>query len=438
MSMESWRNEFAGKNILIWGYGIEGRATYRLIRRLCPDQMITIADGGKGLDTAKQETVLTTCITDENLDLSAYDLVMKAPGIVLPQGTDTSNISGEAQLFLKHYAERTIGITGTKGKSTTTSLVAAVLKEQYPTVLVGNIGIACFDAVDEMEAGALAAFEISCHQLEYCPYSPHIGVYLNLFEEHLDHYGSFKAYGDAKFNNIAHQKESDLAIMNENLTQYLPLVRSRTLLIGKDIRNEGKTLFTPYGSTDGSDAHLIGDHNCLNLAVAVTVAKEYGIDDEKIHHAIAAFSPLAHRLEDLGENSEGIRFVNDSISTIGQACIQALSSIDNVDVVLVGGMDRGIEYDELEEYLSFHDFHVIFMYATGRRIYEEMRNRGLERERLYPVEDLAEAMKLAKRLCRKHHTVLLSPAASSYDHFRNFEERGEVFRKLAFESEGNA
>lgn len=433
MSLQSWKEEFEGKNILIYGYGIEGRSTYRLIRRLCPDQIITIADGGKGKETAEKETVHTICISDQDLDLSSYDLVMKAPGVVLKPGTDLSSISGQAQLFLKHYRQRTIGITGTKGKSTTTSLVAAMLKEKYPTVLVGNIGIACFDAIDEMEEGALAAFEISCHQLEYCPYSPHVGVYLNLFEEHLDHYGSFKAYGDAKFNNIAHQSSDDIAIMHASLRQYIDHVRSHLYVIGKDIQADGRTLYLPHTVLDASDCSLIGEHNYLNLAVACTVADLYGVSKEQMQDAIRKFHPLAHRLQDLGENTDGIRFVNDSISTIGQACIQALESIENVDVVLVGGKDRGIDYADLEQYLSESQVHVLLMYAAGKRILKEMKEKNLDRDGMEYVDDLAQAVAKAKKICRKHHTVLLSPAASSYDHFRNFEERGEVFTRLAME-----
>ena len=433
MSLQSWKEEFEGKNILIYGYGIEGRSTYRLIRRLCPDQIITIADGGKGKETAEKETLHTICISDQDLDLSSYDLVMKAPGVVLKPGTDLSSISGQAQLFLKHYRQRTIGITGTKGKSTTTSLVAAMLKEKYPTVLVGNIGIACFDAIDEMEEGALAAFEISCHQLEYCPYSPHVGVYLNLFEEHLDHYGSFKAYGDAKFNNIAHQSSDDIAIMHASLRQYIDHVRSHLYVIGKDIQAHGRTLYLPHTVLDASDCSLIGEHNYLNLAVACTVADLYGVSKEQMQDAIRKFHPLAHRLQDLGENTDGIRFVNDSISTIGQACIQALESIENVDVVLVGGKDRGIDYADLEQYLSESQVHVLLMYAAGKRILKEMKEKNLDRDGMEYVDDLAQAVAKAKKICRKHHTVLLSPAASSYDHFRNFEERGEVFTRLAME-----
>ena len=431
MSLQSWKEEFEGKKILIYGYGIEGRSTYRLIRRLCPDQIITIADGGKGKEAAEKETVNTICISDRDLDLACYDLVMKAPGVVLKPGSVLSNITGQAQLFLKHYRNQTIGITGTKGKSTTTSLVAAILKEKYPTVLVGNIGIACFDAIDEMEDGALAAFEISCHQLEYCPYSPHIGVYLNLFEEHLDHYGSFKAYGDAKFNNIAHQGKDDIAIMHPSLKQYIDRVNSHLLLIGKDIQADGKTLLLPEGVLDASDCSLIGEHNYLNLAVACTIGQIYGISSQQMSDAIHKFHPLAHRLQDLGENRNGIRFVNDSISTIGQACIQALESIENVDVVLVGGKDRGIDYTDLENYLASSHVHVLFMYATGKRIFEEMKAKGLDRDGMEYVENLCQAVQKAEKICAEHHVVLLSPAASSYDHFKNFEERGEVFTRLA-------
>ncbi len=431
---ENWKKEFEGKKVCIWGFGIEGKSTYAFIRKLFPEMELTIADGGKGLDVAKETTNHTICMSDNECDFSQYDLVMKAPGIVVKEGQSLDNISGEAQLFLKHYREKTIGITGTKGKSTTTSLVAALLSEKYKTVLVGNIGVACFDAIDDMENGAYAAFEISCHQLEYCPYSPHIGVYLNLFEEHLDHYGSFKKYGDAKFNNIKNMQDGDIAIMHEMLDEYGYLKDSpvEPVLIGKEIYAKGTQIFIPNKSLKIKDCSLKGEHNYQNLAVAWYIADRLGIDEEQVLNACKKFHPLHHRLEYLGEK-DGIHYVNDSISTIGQACIQALQSINDVDVVLVGGMDRGIEYNELERYLhERNDVKVIFMYATGKRIHNEMKEKNLLREGLFDVDDLKQAMDLAKKLCGKGHTVLLSPAASSYDHFKNFEERGKVFEELAF------
>lgn len=433
--LESWKKEFENKKICIWGYGIEGKSTYAFIRKLFPEMNITIADGGKGLDVAKENTKYTTCIHDDALVYDDYDLIIKAPGIVLKDDAPIDKITQESELFLKHYSDKTIGITGTKGKSTTTSLVYALLKERYNVVLVGNIGVACFDAIEEMEKGAIAAFEISCHQLEYSPYSPHIGVYLNLYEEHLDHYGSFQKYGDAKFNNIKNMKEGDIAIMHSMLEAYGYISSSpvKPVLISEDIYSKNKTLFIPDHSLEIRECSLIGEHNYQNLAVAYYIAHTLGVSDEEVLDACKKFHPLHHRLEDLGEK-DGIRFVNDSISTIGQACIQALESVKNVDVVLVGGMDRGIEYNELEKYLyERKDVKVIFMYATGKRVHEEMKVKNLDRDGLYDVLDLKEAVELSKQLCQKSHTVLLSPAASSYDHFKNFEERGKVFQELAFQ-----
>jgi UDP-N-acetylmuramoylalanine--D-glutamate ligase len=430
MSMESWKKEFENKKICIWGYGMEGRSTYALIRRLFPAMEITIADGGKGLELAQNETVHTICCSDAGLDFSKFDLIMKAPGIVVPAGMDLSHVTGEAQLFLKHYASHTIGITGTKGKSTTTSLVYALLQEKYPTVLVGNIGKACFDEIDAMEKGALAAFEISCHQLEFCPYSPHVGVYLNLYEEHLDHYGTLEKYGNAKFHVVQNQTKDDIAILWEQLPQYISQLSQKTVLIGRDIFAQEKVLHIPGQVLSIEECALIGAHNYQNLAVAYYIANLYGVSDEQVIDACKKFVPLHHRLEDLGV-LDGIRYVNDSISTIGQATIQALRSISDVDTVLVGGMDRGISYTELEAYLKNRtDVKVIFMYATGHRIYQEMKEKGDVREGMHVVENLKDAVALAKKETREGHTCLLSPAASSYDHFKNFEERGAIFEQL--------
>lgn len=433
---EEWLEEFAGKKILIWGFGREGRSTYRLIRTLLPEQQVDIAEGRNGgseiLKRAEELTVHARTFFDDEIDISAYDIVMKSPGIVLPPGVPIDHISGETQLFLKHYHHQVIGVTGTKGKSTTVSLIGSILSMKYRVYTVGNIGVPCFDIIPELKEDDLVAFELSCHQLEFCPYSPHTAVFLNLFEEHLDHYGNYAAYGAAKANIFLHQQPGDVIIMNSEIAEWTAKAHE-PILIGKDIRAEGKTLITPDCSITVKDCSLVGAHNYLNLAVAYYAAHVlYGVTDEQFLSAAASFRPLAHRLEDLGIY-EGIRFVDDSISTIGQSCISALSSLHDVDTVLVGGMDRGIDYDQLEHYLFVRrDVSVIFMYASGKRVHEEMKALGLDREGLYDTEDLEEAVRQARFLTREGRTVLLSPAASSYDHFKNFEERGDRFRQLAF------
>ncbi|MDD6366388.1 MAG: Mur ligase family protein, partial [Stecheria intestinalis] len=301
MELESWKAEFEGKKVLIWGYGMEGKSSYAFIRSLLPDQKLMIADSGNEdrLENIRKETSDTEVLSDAAVDFSEYDLILKSPGIVIPEGFPKEHLSGEAQLFLKHYRNQVIGVTGTKGKSTTTSLVHAVLSEKYRTHLVGNIGKACFDVIPDMQEGDLAAFELSCHQLEFCPYSPHAAVYLNLFEEHLDHYGTLERYGAAKANIFRHQQKGDLTILNQNL----PYCRevADAILIGKDIRAEGNHLIVPGHEIDVNDCRLIGSHNYLNLAVAYEIGLRYGISDSQFLHAAANFQPLHHRLEDLGE-----------------------------------------------------------------------------------------------------------------------------------------
>lgn len=432
--MESWKNEFEHKRIAIWGFGREGKSSLQFIQQICPDADVTIVDSSKeSLDRIQAANPLVKTVLQNDCNFHSFDCILKAPGIVVPSGEYLQSMTSQTELFLKHYGASTIGVTGTKGKSTTTTLIYTLLKEKYKIHLIGNIGVPCFEAIPYMEQGDLAAFELSCHQLEYCTYAPHVAVFLNLYEEHLDHYGTFEKYGNAKANILKYQSNKDVAIVHKDLEQYFGLIKGQKIEIGKAIIAENTTLKLHEHILDVPDCRLIGQHNFLNLAVAYYIARMYGVTDEQVVSAMKNFRPLAHRLENLGEHN-GICFVNDSICTIGQACIQALSALKNVDVVLIGGMDRGIHYKELEAYLfQRKDVQVIFMYATGHRILQEMKDANFVREGLYEVENLEQAVTLAKTLVRPHHICLLSPAASSYDHFKNFEERGDVFKKLAFE-----
>ena len=429
MNRQAWIDEFAGKKILIWGFGREGQSSLKWIRNLCPELPVVIADSGssKALEEAAL-TPFTTVLKEADVDFSAYDRILKSPGIVIPEGMDRSAMTQQSELFLKHQGFQTIGITGTKGKSTTTSLTAAVLRQKFHTHLVGNIGIPCFDILPELKDDDLVAFEISCHQLEYGSYSPHLAVYLNLYEEHLDHYGSFQAYGDAKATIFRHQHEGDIAILHQDL----PYCRERrdAILIGKDIRADENALYFREKQHALPHTKLIGAHNRVNLAVVYAISCLLGLSDEQFDQGAESFEPLAHRLQPVGVK-HGIHYVNDSISTIGQTAIAALQALPETDVILIGGMDRGIEYNELEEYLFHHpDLHVIFMYASGHRVYQELKENGMTHDHMHVCDDLEAAVQKASALCRRDHIVLLSPAASSYDHFKNFEERGAVFTDL--------
>ena len=436
MSLAEWKKEFEGKKIVIWGMGREGRSTLAFLRRLFPEMKITIAERRDAdFEAIHEIDDNVEVFADDTFDFNACDMIIKSPGIVVRDGIDASKITEETDLFLKHYGRQTIGITGTKGKSTTTSLTYALLKEAKMVNLCGNIGVPCFEVIDDMEKGELACFELSCHQLEYCTHSPDIAVFLNLYEEHLDHYGTFEKYADAKANILKYQNEDDIAIIHPDLRCYVQPWNEHVYTIGEDIYADGMTLITPEHTLTIRESRLIGSHNFDNLAVAYFISTLYGVTNTQVKEAVKKFRPLSHRLEYLGEK-DGIRYVNDSISTIGETCIKAIEALDHVDTVLVGGMDRGISYDVFEEYLhGREDLNIIFMYASGKRILHEMQEKHLLRDGLYEVENLEEAVAMAKKITKPGHICLLSPAASSYDHFKNFEERGEVFARLAFDKE---
>lgn len=426
---------FSHKKVLIWGFGLEGKSTYDFLKRHCTDVKIALADD-KELRVENCESFLTS-----EVDFHDYDLIMKSPGIVIQElDFPFDKLTSQSQIFLTYFRDQVIGITGTKGKSTTSSLLYHVLKENLDSVfLVGNIGVPCFDIIDQIEADSKVVFEISCHQLEYTTVSPHIGVLLNLYEEHIDHYGTFAKYIEAKEHVFTYQVEGDLAIINIQCKEQIQKAKhclTCSMNNCGDIYAEGTNLVNPFAQlrVDENKVSLLGHHNFYNMAIVYTIAHHYfGVSDEAFIKAISTFKTLPHRLQNLGL-IEGIRYVDDSISTICQSTIQAIESLHDVDTVLIGGLDRGIDYNPLIDFLITSSVsNVIFMYASGQRVYEEWCKRS--DKDAYVVENLEEAVKLAKKVTTKGKTCLLSPAAASYGYFKNFEERGDVFQQLVMNNE---
>ncbi|MDY5997951.1 MAG: UDP-N-acetylmuramoyl-L-alanine--D-glutamate ligase [Erysipelotrichaceae bacterium] len=411
--------EFKDKKVLIWGLGREGNSTYRLLRSLLPDQLLYICDNKADLSSYDN----TVKVLQEDLVFDDYDIIMKAPGIICDRH---DNITGQTDIFLKHFKNNVIGITGTKGKSTTSSLTYHILHNYYPnSFLVGNIGVPCFEILDKMNEDSIVVFELGCHQLEFSKHSPHVAIILNIYEEHLDHYHTFENYYQTKLRAVRYQNENDIALINMDIEYD---TKAKVYLLGKDIRNENNALIFNDDRVIIEDTRLIGEHNYYNMAICYAIGRLYGLSDDDIKKAIASFKPLEHRLEPFLKVN-GITYVNDSISTINETCIMAIKALKDVDTVLIGGLDRHIDYHLLEDFIGDCDVkHIILMYDSGRRIYDEMKDKkGFER--CYLVEDLQQACDLAISLCHSG-ICLLSPAAASYDHFKNFEERGAIFKAM--------
>lgn len=456
-------SEFEGKNILILGFGKEGKTTYDFLKSNNVNCKISIADKNKDIDSlCNVEMYLGENYIDSIY--KAWDIIIKSPGISFKEidlNKVTATLTSQTELLLKHGKNKIIGITGTKGKSTTSTLLYNILNKKYSVKLIGNIGVPPFLAIDNWDDTDYFVYEMSCHQLEKIKYSPKISVFLNIFEEHLDHYESYKQYIEAKRNIFKHQTSDDIFLFNDffagkivgnnmlnqiNIALISPelcsiyennsevresvsydlknFVSINNSIIDIELENyKNKQIILP------SDIKNIrGIHNYYNAMVAITISYILGVSDKDIISALKEFTGLSHRLQYIGTYN-GVDYVDDSISTIPEATINGITSINNVQSVLIGGMDRGIDYSALCSYLeNLNIKNIIFMYDTGKQIYDKLTKKTSVDNMVY-VENLEEAVKYAALNTPKGSTCLLSPAAASYGYFKNFEDRGDKFKE---------
>ncbi len=402
---------FEGKRIIIWGYGREGRSTEKWLSEHTSPKSVTIFEG-------KPEEMLAGAGEDA-------DIIVKSPGIVWPpKDADKSicdkisaKITSQTEIFLHEYRMKTVGITGTKGKSTTVSMLAHVLGELSgkKVILAGNIGLPCLDYYDDAAGDSIVVLELSCHQLKDAKTAPHISVFLDLYEEHLDYYGTMDAYFEAKSHIITRQIPGDKAYIGENVPELISCSDKIRVVPSED-------------DLSGIELSLFGDHNKINAYFVEKICcDEFGLAKEDVLKSLKNFEALPHRMKKIGEFG-GIAWYDDSISTIPEAAISAAESIPGAQVILIGGMDRGISYSVLEDYMKKHgEYRFICMYATGERIVKEL---GTSLSNVCYEPDLKSAVDKAYEITDKGRGCVLSPAAASYGYFKNFEERGCVFEEL--------
>lgn len=381
------------KKILIWGYGLEGKSTHKFIKENSPSTQVEIFEGKY-----------------EEINTESYDLIFKSPGIPMP--IDNEKITSQAEVFIKDYKDKIIGITGTKGKSTTSTMLYETLKQvsTKKILLLGNIGIPFLDAYNEIDDNTIVVCELSCHQLLKQTSSPHIAIFLNLFEDHLDVYKTRENYFLAKLNITNYQTNNDYLLVSKDTPSIDTL--AKVIEINKDKK---------FNLT------LKGEHNQLNANFVYYIIKNIlNIDnEEQIIKSIEEFNGLKHRLE-LVKTLNEVNYYDDSISTIPEATIQAANSIENTKTILIGGMDRNINYDILIDFIQKkQNITFICMYESGKRIYNSLTNK----ENVIYIETLKEAVAKAKEITPKNSACILSPAAASYGYFKNFEERGDSFKK---------
>ncbi len=541
-AIESLKN----KRILILGLGREGQTSAQFLLdhldEINPSE-IGLADQKKSALDADvfQKLKAVRPDTKEHIvedflpTLSAYDVVLKSPGIAFPNekraaedmtqilSAAQTKITGQIDLFLEEYAQQVIGVTGTKGKSTTTSLVYCLLS-QHPNgaKLLGNIGIPAFTQMGQL-GKQFAALELSCHQLEFTRHTPHIAILTNIYPEHLDHYASYEHYVKAKLHIAKNQGSGDFFFLRtddekqlEDLAKWTDQFKDfKAAFVLFSMRPEAfeANYLDQFGLTherieakawlqhsgelkiewlrgqvhqeaghapkplpcelDFSQyKQLVGLTQKMNASMAALAAILCGLNETQIAQGLTQFQPLPHRFQYVGQHA-GIDFYNDSIATIPQAVELALKHCDHRETLIIGGQDRGIDYSLFEKIVRMdHLQHVIALPEAGWRVLKELQlslsldisqfeledageghvtlaqtkaptqnfSQSIQAGtmlsssemslRLYAVKDMKDAVALAYHLTKKGRACILSPAAPSYNMYRDFEERGEHFMSL--------
>jgi len=419
-------NLIKDKSVLILGFGMEGQSTYKLLKDIGLYSKIGIADKKPPLNipecTMHSDANYLDCIDD-------YDITFKSPGVILPKAyTEYKSVfTSQTELFLQVYNRQVIGVTGTKGKSTVSSLLYHVLSwKNIPCILAGNIGKPVFDIIKDIDVKTIVVLELSCHQLDKCAYSPALSVLLNIYQDHLDYYGTFENYARTKKNIYLHQHPLDVLYCNPDTIPFPEEHIARTVVVKSDI--------LPFESPESVfGTKLPGKHNIENAAFVYCIAKTFGLTDSDFAESIKSFTPLRHRLELIG-NKDGVDYYDDSISTTAESAISAVESIQNASTILLGGMDRGIDYTGLVEYLcTCKLLNVICMYESGKRIFDMLESCVNKKPMITYCDNLTEAVRAAEKVTPSGTACLLSPASASYSDFKDFRERSEKFKSLVFD-----
>ncbi len=453
MDFEAYLNSLQNKTVAVIGIGVSNRP---LIELLCRRGIAVTACDRKdraALGTAAAELESLGCrlkLGEDYLAGLKQDIIFRTPGMRpdLPELTAAvergSVLTSEMEVFFNVCPCPKIAVTGSDGKTTTTTIIASLLRKAGHTVhLGGNIGNPLLAQTGEMKAADLAVLELSSFQLMTMRNSPHIAVVTNLAPNHLDVHKDYQEYIDAKENIFTHQTAEDIAVFNADNPYTLEeagravgsarlFSRQREVDEGVFLRNDA--VIARFGGVERTvmtvgDIKLPGVHNIENYLAAIA-AVEGLVDDDTIRAFAREFGGVEHRIE-LVRTRNGVRWYNDSIASSPSRTIAGLKSFPEKVILIAGGKDKGIPYEELGPVVNDHVKCLILCGATAgviRRSVEGAANfTGLP---ILEAEDYPAAVALANGQAQEGDVVILSPASTSFDRFANFMERGQVFKDL--------
>jgi UDP-N-acetylmuramoylalanine--D-glutamate ligase len=439
-------SELEGATVGVWGAGREiSSFAVQLARRLPSAQILVAAFDSPPAGDVR----LTLNAPDARLissgeavrGMADCDVVVRSPGVsthrpelVALRAAGVPVTTATALWLAEGGGDGVIGVTGTKGKSTTAALAGHLARAAGRTVeLAGNIGAPALDLLDREQAD-VTVLELSSYQIADLQVGPEVALVTNVFREHTDWHGSEQAYRADKLRLLG-LPGVRVAVLNAREPSLMATeadveIRPYGVPDGWDVLGEGIAL-RGRQVLAGPELPLPGEHNALNLCGALAALEALGVPPPPLPGALGGFHPLPHRLETVAQ-LDGVLWVDDSISTTPESALAALASFPARQIILIGGgQDRGQDYTELGRSLAVSGATVLGVPSTGPRLIAATRAAGAPVTRAIETADLQEAVALARTLAREGAVILLSPAAPSYDSYRDFEERGERFRALA-------
>ena len=451
--LEEFKQNIKGKNVTVIGIGISNLPLIKYLVSLGAN--VTARDKNSrewlGEKYTECERLGVKCILGEDyLDNITDDIIFKTPGLrfdvpeLVKARENGAIVTSEMETFFEVCPSHIIAVTGSDGKTTTTTLIHKIMtKAGYKTWLGGNIGNPLLADTDKMSENDWVILELSSFQLHTMKKSPEIGVITNLSPNHLDWHKDYAEYIEAKTNIFTHMSRENTIVLNADnadCAALLPLAHEKVVMFA---RKKKATVWLDgdiirYGSEEIlniNDIKIPGMHNVENYMAAI--AAVHGLADaETIQEVAKEFGGVEHRIE-LVRTLDGVRYYNSSIDSSPNRTINTLNVFPEKVIMISGGKDKGIPYDAVGPAIADHVKTLILIGATSEAIYGALKKTGRENEvETVFVKSYEEAVNTAKDRAKSGDVVLLSPASTSFDMFRNFEERGNLFKKLVNELEG--
>lgn len=445
MTYSEYIKSVKNKNIGFLGIG---RSNMPLIRMLCREGVsVTVRDGkekGSFGDMEKElDSLGVTMITgaDYLKNLGIHDIVYKTPGIrgdkpgILDAISLGTVLTSEMELFFELCPCKIFAVTGSDGKTTTTTLIYKILTEAgYTCHLGGNIGRPLIGDIEKIKPSDFAVVELSSFQLFNMKKSANVSVITNISENHLDWHKDYEEYIEAKKNVFIHQNSDDLVVLNED-NEYTRAMkkdskgRVKTFSLETDANvclNDGVIYSDGIEIMKASEILIPGIHNVANYMAAIGATKKY-VSPEDIKKVATTFGGVEHRNE-LVREAYGVSYYNDSIASSPTRTMATLSSFNEKVILIAGGYDKNLNYEPLGPAIKEKVKHLVLVGATSDKIENAAKNAGFTN--IERTTDFKEAVLMAKRMANDGDKIVLSPASASFDMFKDFEQRGNIFKEI--------